>query len=391
MPLDVDKPIKKKRPKARKAKTSKMQKPKDLLNLEEKLSRPEVLAARAKLKKKYGENALFGVDREMPTLKVIPTGFTDLDLRCIAGGVKAKAGMPRGFIIEVFGPEAGGKSTFLMNFVAHAQSLRNHCVWIDLERTLDKGYAANIGIDTEKWDYCIPADGDEAVDMALMWINAGADVIVLDSVGVLDTKEDIDRPLEDHLKVAGPVHLMKKCLMKCAKPLYDQQGIFFLINHIRAVMNPKPWQEKEQTPLGHRLKHTFVLRIRVTKGAKLKKGDVIEGVEMRITIAKNKIGPPGRKTILPIMFGEGISRSAYILEEAIRADVIQRKGAYYTIDEQTFQGKDAARIYLKANPDVLAWIERQVEGTDEDGTDYDETPPTEDGGSMTGDEKVQIE
>lgn len=363
MGLSANNPPQKKRPPARKAKVgTKVTKSRDQLTLEEKLTTPAMLKLREQFKKKFKDHAIMGFDKPMKPVQVIPTGFRDLDLRCIGNGDPEKAGLFRGHIIEVYGPESGGKSTFLMGTVGNIQKQGYHCVWIDLERTMDYKYAERLGVDTSKWDYVIPADGDEAVEMAVMFINAGADFVVLDSIGMLDPKADIDKELKEDPKMAGPVHLMKKCLQKTSAPLFNNQSIFVVVNHIRAKINASRYEDPEQTTGGHRLRHQFVLRLRVAKGNKIKKGETILGVEMKIQVKKNKLGQPWLKTEIPLMFSEGIPAALMLFEEAVNLKVIEQHGAYYSYAEETIgQGKDNARKYLEENPDVMALIAQEVE------------------------------
>jgi recombination protein RecA len=374
MPLDMDKPVKKTRTPPRKAKVKgRPNKSLEMMSLEEKLEAPSIVKAREAIKAKFGDHVIAGYDKPMPKIEVIPTGFRNLDLHVIGGGNPRKGGLVRGFPVEFAGKESGGKSTLALACVANAQRHNEHCVWIDLERTMDDEYAEAIGVDTSKWDYCVPADGDEAAEMILLWSHAGASIIVLDSIGVLDTKADIDKPLDEEFRMASAVHLIKKILVKTAKPLYDNKTVLLMINQVRVKMGAKSFQKQTQTTGGHRLKHAFCLRLEISKGQRIKEGDRIVGIEMIVKCEKNKVGPPMGTCTLPVMFGEGISKFAVTFEEAVQCGVIEKKGAYYKFSGEVIgQGKANAREYLEENPEVMALIERELAGEDEPEEDLTE-------------------
>lgn len=353
-------------PKARKAKPTKAPpKSPEQISLEEKLERPNAKQVRAQILKKFGGHAIAGYDRPMPKINVIPTGYSDLDHRCIGGGNPLKGGIPRGLMTEISGKESSGKSTFCLSVLGNAQRRDNaHVVYIDLEHTVDTDYAKILGVNTEAWDYCYPMDGDEAVEIFLMWAAAGVDMIVLDSVGELDPKEDVEKDLDENLKVAGAVHLVKRLLVKCAKPMIVNQTAGILINQMRAIMNAKAFQKKDQTTGGNRLHHRFALRIEVSKGERITHGDKIVGIDIGLHVLKNKLGQPFAKTSLPLLFKEGISRHTLIMTEAIKLGIIEGKSGNYTYcGSPLVRGKDKLLQMLKDQPDFFKEIETKCAKT----------------------------
>lgn len=367
MALDMDapKPAKKKPAKKTRKLGKAPKKTREQMTLEEKLSRPEIKKVREAMEKKYGSFSLSGYQRPMPKGEFLPTGFKTVDHDAIGGGLESK-GFPRGEMTQICGVPSAGKSTFTIASLANMQKNNNaHIVYIDLEGTTGADYCIDMGMDVTKMDYCQPMDGDEAVAMFLMWAEAGVDAIVLDSLGEMDTKEDIDRPLEgnnSNLKVSGSVHLIKRLLMKSKRPLKVNNIVGILINQVRIRMNRKPYESMYVEPGGARLNHKYALKLFLSKGEKIKESDKIVGININIKVEKSKVGPPLGVVSLPVMFGKGISQEQILFEECVSLGIITKAGSIFSYaGDYLGRGKKNAREAVMENPELLEQLKFEVE------------------------------
>jgi recombination protein RecA len=350
----------------RKAKARKMTAPKSFaeMSLGEKLNSPAAEAARNYIAKKFGADAIGGFAHPMPEIRVIPTGFHALDAQ-IAKMNPARGGIPRGMVSEISGEESSGKTTFCLGFIANAQrTFDAHAVFIDVEKSLDSEYARKIGVNLGTWDYFIAHDGDEAAEMARTWASV-ADIIVIDSFGVMNSKQNIDKPMDETQIRADSVNLINRLLMKTASPIWKRGCALVAINQVRAKMNAQAWEDPTDTPGGKRLRHAYGLRLKAYKGRKILQGDEMIGMMTKIKVIKSKIGPQFGAADLPIIFGEGISIAVAVFEEALRMGVIEQSGSFYGFaGERLGQGKEACRTLLRENKELLDKIQDAIQSKD---------------------------
>lgn len=359
--------VRDKKPKKRKVSVNAVRDP-AMMTLQEKFDTKEMRELIADLEKTYGADQVYGGDRPIPNIQVVPTGIYDLDVRCIGGGDPTKGGIPRGYVTEIFGPESGGKTTFCLRYIAQCQKLGLKCAFVDLEKSFDPKYAAAIGVDLSNFLYLIPMNGTEAAEMSLKLIEAKIDLIVLDSFGEMHSEDQVGKEITDNRIMGDSTNLVNKLLIKLAEPLFVNKNIFIVINQVRAKLNAQPWQKQTDTTGGWKAKHKFGLRMEINKDKdkikKMVKGkEVVLGIYMKVQIIKNKIGPPLRITKIPLMFGEGISVEMVLLEDAIRMKIIEKGGSWFSYQgERIGQGKETAVQFLKDNPQICEYIQEKVYG-----------------------------
>lgn len=320
-----------------------------------------------KIEKEHGKGSVMKLG-ETSGLDVdsIPTGVIGLD---IAAGV---GGLPRGRIIEVYGPESSGKTTVTLHCIAEAQKRNGIAAFIDAEHALDPVYARSLGVDVDNLIISQPDTGEQALDIAESLIRSGAiDILVIDSVAALVPKAEIEGDMGDS-HVGLQARLMSQALRKLTGSIKKSNCVVIFINQLRekvGVMFGNP----ETTTGGRALKFFSTMRIEVRRIDSIKQGDKILGNRTRIKIVKNKVAPPFKQIEFDIMYGTGISKSGDLLDVAVGIDVIKKAGAWYSYnDEKMGQGRENSKNFLEENEDMAAEIEAKVReyyGLPVDGTD----------------------
>jgi recombination protein RecA len=287
-------------------------------------------------------------------VEVIPTGSLELDIALGVGGV------PRGRIIEIFGPESSGKTTLALHMIAEAQKMGGTGAFIDAEHALDPVYAKNLGVNIEDLLVAQPDTGEQALEIAEALVRSGAvDIIVIDSVAALVPKAEIDGEMGDS-HVGLQARLMSQALRKLAGVTSKSKTIVVFINQLRekvGIMFGNP----ETTPGGRALKFYATIRLDVRKVDPIKQGNEIVGNRTRVKVVKNKVAPPFKQAEFDIMYGEGISREGSILDIGTSIDIIEKSGAWYSYgDIRLGQGRENAKQFLKENKEIADEIERKI-------------------------------
>ncbi|MBQ6796568.1 MAG: recombinase RecA [Clostridia bacterium] len=287
-------------------------------------------------------------------VEAISTGSLGLDM---ALGIN---GLPRGRIIEIFGPESSGKTTLALHCIAEAQKLDGEVAFIDVEHALDPVYAANLGVDIESLLVSQPDTGEDALEIAETLVRSGAiDVIVVDSVAALVPKAEVDKAMGEAV-VGGQARLMSSALRKLAGVVSKSNCIAIFINQLRekvGVMYGNP----EVTPGGKALKFYSSVRIVVRKVETLKNGTEPIGARTRAKVVKNKVAPPFKEAVFDIVYGEGINRIGELVDYGAKLDIIQKSGAWFSYKGTRLgQGRDKAKEYLEEHPELVAEIEKQI-------------------------------
>ncbi len=313
-------------------------------------------AAIAQIEKQYGKGSVMKLGDNSAHMKVetVPTGSLSLDIALGQGG------LPKGRIIEIYGPESSGKTTVALHAVAEVQKAGGIAGFIDAEHALDPVYAANIGVDNDNLYISQTDNGEQALEITETMVRSGAvDIVIVDSVAALVPKAEIDGDMGDS-HVGLQARLMSQALRKLTAVISKSNCIVIFINQLRekvGVMFGNP----ETTTGGRALKFYSSVRLDVRRIESLKQQGEIIGNRTRIKVVKNKIAPPFREAEFDIMFGEGISREGDILDIATSQDIINKSGAWYAyLGEKIGQGRENAKAFLKQNPDVCAEIEAQV-------------------------------
>ena len=313
-------------------------------------------AAIAKLEKDFGKGAVMrlGESGAHVAVETVPTGCLSLDLALGLGGV------PKGRVIEVYGPESSGKTTVALHMISEVQKRGGIAGFIDAEHALDPVYAKNIGVDIDELYISQPDSGDQALEIAETMVRSGAiDIIVIDSVAALVPQAEIDGEMGDS-HVGLQARLMSQALRKLSGSISKTNTIVIFINQLRekvGVMFGNP----ETTPGGKALKYYSSVRLDIRRGEQLKQGTDIVGNSTKIKVVKNKVAPPFKTAVVDIMYGTGISHEGEVLDLATEAGIVEKSGAWYAYKENKIgQGKENAKVYLTKNPEILKEIEDQV-------------------------------
>jgi recombination protein RecA len=311
--------------------------------------------ALAQIDKQHGKGSIMrmGENAHM-TVETIPTGAMALDLALGVGG------LPRGRVVEIYGPESSGKSTLAMHVVAEAQRNGGICAYIDAEHAMDPQYAKNIGLDIDNLLISQPDTGEQALEIADMLVRSGAvDVLVIDSVAALTPRAEIEGEMGDS-HVGLQARLMSQALRKLTANLNKTNTICVFINQLRekiGVMFGSP----ETTPGGRALKFYSSVRLDVRKIENLKDGTEVVGSRTRVKVVKNKVAPPFRQCEFDIMYGKGISKEGSLLDVGVDLEIVKKSGAWFTYEgEQLGQGRENARQFLAEHLDMRVEIERKV-------------------------------
>ena len=313
-------------------------------------------AALGQIEKQFGKGSVMrlgdaGAARD---IEVVSTGSLALDVALGVGGV------PRGRVVEVYGPEASGKTTLTLQIVAECQKVGGTAAFVDAEHALDPVYAGNIGVNIDELLVSQPDTGEQALEITDMLVRSGAvDIIVIDSVAALTPKAEIEGDMGDH-HVGLQARLMSQALRKLAGNISRSNTIVVFINQIRmkiGVMFGNP----ETTTGGNALKFYASVRLDIRRIGAIKKGDEIIGNETRVKVVKNKVAPPFRTAEFEIHYGKGISREGELIGMGVANGMIEKAGAWYSYNgERIGQGKDNARRYLMDNPEAAAEIEKAL-------------------------------
>jgi len=313
-------------------------------------------AALVQIEKHYGKGSIMKLGDQNSHMKVeaVPTGSLSLDIALGVGGV------PRGRIVEIYGPESSGKTTVALHMVAEVQKRGGIAGFIDAEHALDPVYAKNIGVDIDNLYISQPDNGEQALEIAETMVRSGAvDIIIVDSVAALVPKAEIDGDMGDS-HVGLQARLMSQALRKLTAVISKSNCIVIFINQLRekvGVMFGNP----ETTTGGRALKFYSSVRLDVRRVETLKQGGDMIGNHTRIKVVKNKVAPPFKQAEFDIMFGTGISREGEILDLAADCDVVDKSGAWYAYKGNKIgQGRENAKIYLKEHPDVMEEVEHRV-------------------------------
>ncbi|MHB1391850.1 MAG: recombinase RecA [Clostridia bacterium] len=303
--------------------------------------------ALGQVEKQFGKGSIMklGESTKM-NVESVSTGSIELDLALGIGGV------PRGRIVEIFGPESSGKTTVALHIIAEAQRNGGEVAFIDAEHALDPVYAKNLGVDTENLIVSQPDTGEQALEIAETLVRSGAiDVVVVDSVAALVPKAEIDGEMGD-AHVGLQARLMSQALRKLAGAISKSKTTAIFINQLRekvGVMFGNP----ETTPGGRALKFYASVRLDVRKIENIKNGNDVVGSRTRVKVVKNKVAPPFKQAEFDIMYGEGISREGSILDVAVNNDLVIKSGAWYSYgDTRIGQGRENSKQYLKENPEL---------------------------------------
>ncbi len=312
--------------------------------------------ALAQIQKQFGEGAIMSLGKHSlsNTIQVIPTGSISLDMALGIGGV------PRGRIVELYGPESSGKSTLAMHIVANCQKNGGIAAYIDAEHAVDPGYAAKIGVNLNELLISQPDSGEEALNIAEMLARSNAvDVIVIDSVAALVPKSELEGEIGD-THIGLQARLMSQALRKLTATLSKSNTCAVFINQIRekiGVMFGNP----ETTTGGRALKFYASIRIEIRRTAGLKTPEGVEfGNRVKVKVVKNKMAPPFKSAEFDIIFNEGISKTGDLIDFGIDMNVIERKGPWLSYKGHKFQGRESARLELKQNPVLLEELESVI-------------------------------
>ncbi|MGL4673907.1 MAG: recombinase RecA [Wohlfahrtiimonas sp.] len=318
--------------------------------------RKALQAALGQIDKQFGKGSVmrFGDKNEDTDIIPVSTGSLGLDIALGIGG------LPRGRIIEIYGPESSGKTTLTLHAIAEAQKAGGTAAFIDAEHALDPVYAAKLGVDVPNLYISQPDNGEQALEIADTLVRSGAvDIVVIDSVAALTPKAEIEGDMGDsHMGLQA--RLMSQALRKLTANIKKSNTLVIFINQIRmkiGVMFGNP----ETTTGGNALKFYASVRLDIRRIGAIKKGDEVVGAETRVKVVKNKVSPPFKQTEFDIMYGEGISRTGEIIDLAVKANLIEKSGSWYSHgDKRIGQGKENVKQFLKDNPELADEIEKQV-------------------------------
>ncbi len=311
--------------------------------------------ALSQIEKNYGKGTVMRLgDRPEMNVEAIPTGSLALDAALGIGGV------PKGRIIEIYGPESSGKTTLALHILAEAQKMGGEVAFVDAEHALDPVYAAALGVDTDNMLVSQPDTGEQALEITDALVRSGAvDAVVVDSVAALVPKQEIEGEMGDTF-VGLQARLMSQALRKLAGTIAKTNCVVIFINQLRmkiGVMYGNP----ETTTGGNALKFYSSVRLDVRRVEALKEGGNVIGNKTRVKVVKNKVAPPFREAYFDIMYGEGISKWGELVDLAVQMDIVQKSGSWFSMGEERIgQGKDSVKTFLIANPDIAQQVEEQV-------------------------------
>ena len=325
-------------------------------------------AAVTQIERAFGKGSIMRLgQREVVKADVVPTGSISLDIALGIGG------LPRGRVVEIYGPESSGKTTLALHALAEAQKLGGTCAFIDAEHALDPIYANKLGVNTNELLLSQPDTGEQALEIADTLVRSAAfDVLVIDSVAALVPRSELEGEMGDH-HVGLQARLMSQALRKLTSSVSKSNTTIIFINQIRikiGVMFGNP----ETTTGGNALKFYSSVRLEIRRIGAIKDRDEVIGNQTRVKVVKNKLAPPFRMVEFDIIYGEGISKTGEILDLGVTAGMVEKSGSWFSYNsERIGQGRENAKAYLKEHPDVAARIEAMIrqDGGAEDGDEVD--------------------
>uniref|UniRef100_UPI00242DADBA recombinase RecA n=1 Tax=Faecalicoccus pleomorphus TaxID=1323 RepID=UPI00242DADBA len=275
-------------------------------------------------------------------------------------------GYPKGRIIEIFGPESSGKTTLALHAIAQVQKMGGRAAFIDAENAIDPVYARNLGVDIDELILSQPDSGEQGLNIMLMLIESGAvDLVVVDSVAALVPQAELDGEMGD-LQVGSQARMMSKAMRKLAGLMNHNECTAIFINQLREKVGVV-YGNPETTPGGRALKFYSSVRIDIRKADAIKNGSDIVGNKVRVKVVKNKVAPPFKQAVLEIIYGEGLSYISELLDLCVDADIVKKSGAWYSFEgEKIGQGKEAAKEYIKQNPDFKEKLEALLKEKNEE-------------------------
>ena len=313
-------------------------------------------AALSQIEKQFGKGSIMrmGENEVAPDIQVVSTGSLGLDLALGVGG------LPRGRVVEIYGPESSGKTTLTLQVIAEMQKIGGTCAFVDAEHALDTQYAQKLGVTLSELLISQPDTGEQALEIVDALVRSGSvDLIVVDSVAALTPKTEIEGEMGDSLP-GLQARLMSQALRKLTGTINRTNTLVIFINQIRmkiGVMFGNP----ETTTGGNALKFYSSVRLDIRRVGSIKKGDEVTGSETKVKVVKNKVAPPFKSATFDILYGEGISREGEIIDLGAESDIIEKSGAWYSYNgERIGQGKDNAREFLRANPAMAFEIENRI-------------------------------
>ncbi len=335
-------------------------------------------AALTQIERQFGKGSMMRLgDTDREPIPAISTGSLGLDIALGIGG------LPRGRVVEIYGPESSGKTTLTLQVIAEAQKAGGSCAFIDAEHALDPIYAGNLGVDVDNLLVSQPDTGEQALEICDMVVRSGAlDVVVIDSVAALTPKAEIEGDMGDtHMGLQA--RLMSQALRKMTGNIKNSNTLVIFINQIRmkiGVMFGSP----ETTTGGNALKFYSSVRLDIRRIGSIKEGDEVVGNETRVKVVKNKVAPPFRQAEFQIMYGKGIFHLGEIVDLGVKQGLVEKSGAWYAYKgEKIGQGKKNAAVFLKENPHIAEEIEFQIRtqllgGDTEEAANSEETPANDD-------------
>ncbi len=345
-------------------------------------------AALSQIERNFGKGSIMKLgQQDALDIEAISTGSLGLDIALGIGG------LPKGRVIEIYGPESSGKTTLSLHAVAEAQKAGGTCAFIDAEHALDPGYAQKLGVNVEELLISQPDAGEQALEIADTLVRSGAiDVLVIDSVAALVPRAELEGEMGDH-HVGLQARLMSQALRKLTSSVAKSNTMIIFINQIRmkiGVMFGSP----ETTSGGNALKFYSSVRLDIRRIGAIKDKEDVVGNHTRVKVAKNKVAPPFKTVEFDIMYGEGISKMGELIDLGVKAEIVEKSGSWFSYDSQRIgQGRENVKIFLKENPDMAEEIERKIrENAGLLVTDMITTPETdEDDGEKEGEENVVAE
>lgn len=312
-------------------------------------------AALAQIEKQFGKGSIMRLgDGDVEPIEVVSTGSLGLDIALGVGG------LPRGRVVEIYGPESSGKTTLTLQVVAQMQQLGGTCAFIDAEHALDTGYAQKLGVNLQELLISQPDTGEQALEIVDALVRSGSvDLVIIDSVAALTPKAELEGEMGDSLP-GLQARLMSQALRKLTATIKKTNCMVIFINQIRmkiGVMFGNP----ETTTGGNALKFYSSVRLDIRRTGSIKRGEEVVGSETKVKVVKNKVAPPFKTAEFDILYGEGTSREGEIIDLAVNAKIVEKSGAWYAYNgEKIGQGKDNAREFLRENADLAREIENKV-------------------------------
>jgi len=313
-------------------------------------------AALSQIEKQFGKGSVMrlGDDTSRQNVQAVPTGSLSLDIALGIGG------LPRGRVVEIYGPESSGKTTLTLQVIAEAQKLGGTAAFVDAEHALDPQYAEKLGVNVDDLLVSQPDTGEQALEITDMLVRSGGvDVVVVDSVAALTPKAEIEGDMGDH-HVGLQARLMSQALRKLTANIKRSNTLVIFINQIRmkiGVMFGNP----ETTTGGNALKFYSSVRLDIRRIGAIKKGDEVTGNQTRVKVVKNKVAPPFKQCEFDILYNEGISKEGELIDLGVEQGIVDKSGAWYSYNKDRIgQGKDNVRQFLKEHPEIAAEIDRQL-------------------------------